>query len=137
MFHHISMNNSAGNPPAMSSAVWSATRVPMRNAPTNATIPMLTGRTVAITNIATSARIESSSGDTTHLLGAGPGDIVAGCPISKLIDNIHRESAQRVPSRPDPSRPSDKRDGDAASAGHAAAAGDTGVASTDVAAVAV
>src|SRR5688500_5943350 len=57
----------------MTSVVWSATRVPRRNAPTNATIPMLTGRIVAITNIATSARIESNSGDTTHLLGADPG----------------------------------------------------------------
>jgi hypothetical protein len=39
---------------------------------------------VAITNIATSARIESNSGDKTHLLGAGPADVSARCPISKL-----------------------------------------------------
>ena len=54
----------------------------MRNAPTNATIPMLTGRMVAITNIATSARIENNSGDTTHLLGADPGNVTRRCPIS-------------------------------------------------------
>ena len=37
---------------------------------------MLIGTIVAITNISASARIESNSGDTTHLLGASPVDEV-------------------------------------------------------------
>ena len=37
---------------------------PSTNAPTNARMPMLIGSTVAITNIASRARIEMSSGDT-------------------------------------------------------------------------
>src|SRR3954470_6226718 len=75
----------------------------MRKAPTNATIPMLTGRMVASTNIATSARIESNSGDTTHLLGASPVHGTAGCPIRELTDSSHLQGAQRVPSQPTPS----------------------------------
>ena len=41
----------------------SATRVPTRNAPTKANIPMLTGTTVAMTNMTANARIEINSGD--------------------------------------------------------------------------
>jgi hypothetical protein len=56
-------NRSLGNPAMMSSVDWSATTVPTRKAPTNASTPMLTGSTVAITKISPSTRIEMSSGD--------------------------------------------------------------------------
>ena len=48
-------NRPPGKPAMMALVVWPATRVPTRNAPTKASTPMLIGRIVATTNIATRA----------------------------------------------------------------------------------
>ena len=48
-------NSPPGKPAMMAFVVWPATRVPTRNAPTKARTPILTGRIVATTNIATRA----------------------------------------------------------------------------------